>query len=606
MKVGNFIQITDRIDNSENNIFYEKVLNNKNEFDKNKKIIFDNSIDSKIEDEFSNFIFDLTEDFYNNTILKNLKPKEGEISIFSSIILQNKNEFKLIVFTSGTRSIPNKFNKEDAEFKIRDCHAEILSLRCLKIFLLKCLSFNFLFEKIFEIMDDPNFYINREFFIKNNFNIYLSFEEFEAFYQNKNFFNVFQIFPNSKIFLKKEVNFHLYISETPCGDCSIYPISNEDLTKCKNIDINNFKILKKFNQTGAKTIEDTIYSFEKENVDKANFNYNNNFSNDKNSLNEKDKDENKIENKFFIDHNYQIGKFRTKSMRSDIKKENISFSLSCSDKILLKNIFGIQGKLLFKIMHPIYISSIVISANMQMGENLKLEIIDSIKRGINILRRDNQIKKNIKFNKFGLVFNEPMVFLIEKNIFNYKKFNNINNIVKTSNENLKKLNLAENPLLNEKLMQSYSMYWFFSKSDFHKIDPNSGLKQGTIVKKEKFNLEKSKLDLCSFDTFIVFLKFLNLYSNFHFDINKNQIINLENISNYLEIYNKKIMKVINILNGILLEIDKGTTEEKFFIEKSLFMKYTNYLKKTSNYDRIKNHIFDLYRINDFINLKKLI
>ena len=140
-----------------------------------------------------------------------------------------------------------------------------------------------------------------------------------------------------------------------------------------------------YNQTGSKVIENLI-----ENLDIE-----------------------KNENKYIFVHDNSLGKFRSKSMRSDIKKENITFSLSCSDKILFRNIFGIQGKFLYKIIHPIYISSIILSVkeNLLVNNETNIKIIESIRRGISLIRREdcNKIFKNGKFKNI-----QKKIYLLKK------------------------------------------------------------------------------------------------------------------------------------------------------------------------------------------------
>lgn len=65
---------------------------------------------------------------------------------------------------------------------------------------------------------------------------------------------------------------------------------------------------------------------------------------------------------------------RLKSGRSDIKKENRSESMSCSDKIMSWNVLGIQGSLIGQIINkPVYISSVIIeNTNYNDQRNQKI------------------------------------------------------------------------------------------------------------------------------------------------------------------------------------------------------------------------------------------
>ena len=101
--------------------------------------------------------------------------------------------------------------------------------------------------------------------------------------------------------LKEEYRFHLYISEPPCGDSSMLFQSEE-----------------KLHWTGAKSVDGGLSSVES-------------------------------------------GISRLKCGRSDIKLDQRSESMSCSDKILKWNLVGIQGGLISAVNdRPIFLSSIVI------------------------------------------------------------------------------------------------------------------------------------------------------------------------------------------------------------------------------------------------------
>ena len=90
---------------------------------------------------FNEFIYNLVNDFYSNYILKSSKPQPNQWTIISSIIMENNNKYKIICYSNGTKSLPN-INYKSRKFQIFDCHAEILSLKCFKFFLLNCLSFH--------------------------------------------------------------------------------------------------------------------------------------------------------------------------------------------------------------------------------------------------------------------------------------------------------------------------------------------------------------------------------------------------------------------------------------------------------------------------------
>ena len=223
---------------------------------------------------FGEFIYDMVQEFYNLYILQPSKPQKNQWTVISALILENNKKYKIICFANGTKSLPN-MNYKSRKFQIFDCHAEILALRCLKFFLINALSFH---------LDKSN--------EKNSLNK----DEYDLFNSNEEFYDIFEFNNTSKKFrIKRGVKFHLYISEHPCGECSNIEYNN-----------NNQKNIKEM--TGSKTLEECLNIINKKmNLKKGEENIN----------------------------NYDCYKFRTKSIRSDFKINNLSYSLSCTDKIII-------------------------------------------------------------------------------------------------------------------------------------------------------------------------------------------------------------------------------------------------------------------------------
>ena len=140
-------------------------------------------------------------------------------------------------------------------------------------------------------------------------------DEYDLFKANDEYYDIFDYNKkNHKFKIKNGVKFHLYISENPCGECS-------------NIEYNN--------KTGSKTLEEILNILDKNNI---------------------------INNKKENNSGY---KFRTKSIRSDFKINNLSYSLSCTDKIMIRNILGYQGKYLSFIFEPIFVNSFIINNTLK-------------------------------------------------------------------------------------------------------------------------------------------------------------------------------------------------------------------------------------------------
>jgi hypothetical protein len=456
--------------------------------------------------EFGEFIFSIVKEFYDNTLTTSNKPKINEWTVYSSIILQNKEDFKIIVFTNGTKSVPNK-NYRNRKYSIHDCHAEILALRCLRMFIGKCLIFNMIENNICNLINEkvPSFHNSSDFLNDFIFTNFMSSTEYETFNSNRDFFNIFHFPSNSKIMLKENVLFHLYISESPCGDASIYPCCSDDT-----------------NQTGSKTIEEVLQYL--------------------------------ISNSKKMNHDNSISKVRSKSMRSDITHECISYSLSCSDKLLIKNFLGLQGVYLAEIIQTIHLSSILISIKKDSYLLSYDNIISSVNRGLSIIRRD--CKRLSLLDKSGVknIINEPMINLTFKNL-DESSFSR-----------------------TDKNALSFSSYWYYGKSNITKLDPITGQKLGTSIK--NMNYQKSGVDISDFSLFVIFLQILQLHS-----LIPKKIIN-----------NKKLNFLVKKLNCILSSNINTEDLINFLMDKLKL--------ECEKYNNKKKLINKILEIEDFIQFKK--
>ena len=353
---------------------------------------------------FGEFIYDLVNDFYSNYILKGSKPQSNQWTIISAIIMENNNKYKIICYSNGTKSLPN-INYKSRKFQIFDCHTEILTLRCFKFFLLNCLYFH---------LDKEN---------KNNF---LTKEEHDKFKLMPEFYDIFEYSQSTEKYkIKKGINFHLYISENPCGECSniLYNINNQ----------RNIKEM-----TGSKILEECL-----------------NYINNKNKpLNNKDNNNKKDIENISKDKKYY---FRTKSIRSDFKLHNLSFSLSCTDKIMLRNILGYQGKYLSFLIESIFLKSLIINNGLDNNNNNK-DIIEKFYNCINYNKRHSINKVNIKEKECIM----PEIYFI-----NHKNKNEENSL--------------KGNCKNDKNALTFSAYWYFPNS-IKKVDPSNGIKTGGNLK----------------------------------------------------------------------------------------------------------------------------
>ena len=111
--------------------------------------------------------------------------------------------------------------------------------------------------------------------------------------------------------LATDVTLHMYVSESPCGDASIYEYMDQDQLV--------------LNRTGAKVLR-------------------------------KPDDCGNV-----TDLGDTVGQLRTKSGRSDLPKGKRTTSMSCTDKIAKWCVLGLQGALLSQWVAPIFLSTIAIS-----------------------------------------------------------------------------------------------------------------------------------------------------------------------------------------------------------------------------------------------------
>ena len=127
------------------------------------------------------------------------------------------------------------------------------------------------------------------------------------------------------------VTLHMYVSESPCGDATIYEIETAE---------NKTEV----NFTGAKI----ILSEDEE--------HQTNIS----SLQEDSEEEVKV--RLGREQVQIVKRLRVKSSRSNIPNKMRSMSLCCADKLVRWNVFGLQGALLSKFLNePIILSSICVS-----------------------------------------------------------------------------------------------------------------------------------------------------------------------------------------------------------------------------------------------------
>jgi tRNA-specific adenosine deaminase 1 len=162
----------------------------------------------------------------------------------------------------------------------------------------------------------------------------------------------------NKIRIRRDLLLHLYISDSPCGDASIYPlVENED------------DVTYELQYTGAKVIVSEHTKVTGKDC-----------GGDHQLLL---KSSSAIFSSSYVAREdvQLLGKLRTKAGRSNIEAARRSTSMSCSDKIVRWMVLGLQGRHLMKwIQDPIRFATIVVSQDPRVRQ--EQDQLDALERAI--------------------------------------------------------------------------------------------------------------------------------------------------------------------------------------------------------------------------------
>ena len=162
--------------------------------------------------------------------------------------------------------------------------------------------------------------------------------------------------------LRPNVHLHLYVSDAPCGDASIYPLKNDSAigqpsssttTTTTTAAAAAATSSTTLQFTGAKIIVSPATQVPLQAVDTL------------------------LDQHCAREQVQLLGRLRSKSARSNLQAHQRSRSLSCSDKLVRWSVLGCQGTALLQyLVEPIYLTSIVTSRDARAkGDTAQLQAL---------------------------------------------------------------------------------------------------------------------------------------------------------------------------------------------------------------------------------------
>lgn len=141
-----------------------------------------------------------------NTLGKKGKPNDKEWTVLAGIVLNDSGgNLSVVSLATGTKCLSGTELMDSKRWEIgsrlNDSHAEVLARRAF---------LRYLYHQVNLLLTD-------------------------------NYSDIFELDSRRKISLKSETSFHYFCSQTPCGDCSIFPKSFEDGTAAVGVSVRKRK-----------------------------------------------------------------------------------------------------------------------------------------------------------------------------------------------------------------------------------------------------------------------------------------------------------------------------------------------------------------------------
>ena len=296
-------------------------------------------------------------------------------------------------------------------------------------------------------------------------------------------------------FRKDVISLHMYVSESPCGDATIYEIETaEGKTEV--------------NFTGAKI----ILSGGEEHLTNIT------------SLQE----DSEIKVRLGREQVQLVKKLRVKSSRSNIPDKLRSMSLCCADKIVRWSVFGLQGALLSKfLIEPITLSSICVSRDPRSVKGGQLAALNR-----SLVERIDETLKAQKSKAPNRSLNALNVFIVDASFESSKTSHEDEKISVGKKRKIGLISETKCDNLKKKAACGMSLNWYRGPASSAEITVGAtGLKRGKKAK-ELQDIPRLSSRLCRYNLWQSFARCNGIFAalsndKWHTDVNRESYLRLK-------------------------------------------------------------------------------